>query len=54
MWSEPDTDERLAVLEQIWADDGSFVDPLQDEPIVGRDEFNDYLDGFTGAYPASR
>jgi hypothetical protein len=52
VWSEPDTDERLAVLEQIWADDGSFVDPLQDEPIVGRDEFNEYLDGFTGAYPA--
>ena len=51
VWSEADTAERLAVLERIWAVDGSFVDPLQDEPVVGRDVFNEYLDGFTGAYP---
>lgn len=51
VWSEADRAERLAVLERIWAVDGSYVDPLQDEPVVGRDAFNEYLDGFTGAYP---
>lgn len=51
VWSKPNTEDRLAILEQIWADDGSFVDPLLDEPVAGRGPLNDYLDGFNAAYP---
>ena len=50
VWNEPDTAERLAILERIWAENASFVDPLLDERVTGIDEFNGYLDGFTEAY----
>jgi len=51
LWSMPDAAERLEILEAVWVQDGSYVDPLLDEPVTGIEAFNRYLDGFTGAYP---
>jgi hypothetical protein len=27
-WNEPDSDARLAAVRDVWADDGTYVDPL--------------------------
>lgn len=45
-WNERDAAARLAVLEQAWADDGSFVDSSLELPVVGRDSLSALIGNF--------
>lgn len=43
-WNEPDEAERRRLLEQAWADDGTYTDPQAD--LHGRDALIAHIAGF--------
>lgn len=45
-WNETDDDARLAILEEIWADGGTHVQPELDERLVGRAAMDEHIDAF--------
>jgi hypothetical protein len=53
-WNETDADARLTLLEEIWANDGTYVVGEMAEPIVGREALSDNIASFgyggTGDY----
>lgn len=50
-WNEPDAGKRMALLEQSWADDGVYIDPLAD--VKGRDGLSDTIAGFHAQQPGA-
>ena len=42
-WMAPDRATTLAVLEEIWAADGVYVNAFDEEPMVGRQAVADYM-----------
>jgi hypothetical protein len=42
-WMAPDEATRLAVLEEIWADDGVYVNAFDEELVVGRQAVAEYM-----------
>jgi hypothetical protein len=42
-WMAPDQPTMLAVLEEIWANDGVYVNAFDEEPMVGRQAVADYM-----------
>jgi len=51
-WLEPDPAARRALLEQCWAVDGHYCDPLGH--ATGRDALADHIGGFQAAQPGAR
>jgi hypothetical protein len=53
-WNERDPAARRALLDEVWADDGSFADQTYDTPVVGRKAFasdiGEFQDAEFGAY----
>lgn len=45
-WNETDAVARRALIDQIWADDGAYVDPTLDERITGREALNARISEF--------
>jgi hypothetical protein len=43
-WGEPDPDRRRQLLEQAWAEDGTYTDPMS--AVTGRDELAEHIAGF--------
>ena len=41
-WHEHDAAKRRAILDEVWAEDGTYVDPFSD-PVVGRDALSDVM-----------
>jgi len=48
-WNERDAAVRLALLEDVWAARGSYVDAPQGEPVRGRAAFVEHIEGFHAA-----
>jgi hypothetical protein len=42
-WMAPDRPATLTVLEEIWAEDGVYVNAFDEEPVVGRQAVADYM-----------
>jgi hypothetical protein len=42
-WMAPDDETRLALLDDIWAEDGYYVDPYVDGAVIGRQALNDHM-----------
>jgi hypothetical protein len=42
-WMAPDQATRRAILEEIWAEDGIYVNAFDDQPVVGRQAVADYM-----------
>src|SRR5687768_3726295 len=42
-WMGADRAARLAVLEEIWAEDGVYVNAFDEQPVVGREAVADYM-----------
>ena len=36
-WMASDEAARIEILEEVWAQDGFYVDPFVEEPVIGRD-----------------
>ena len=51
-WSEPDAARRQQLLDEVWADDGTYTDPLSH--VAGRAALSSLIDGFLKQYPGSR
>ncbi|WP_138758069.1 nuclear transport factor 2 family protein [Modestobacter altitudinis] len=51
-WLEPDPVARRALLEQCWAVDGVYCDPLSQ--VTGRDGLADHIGGFQAGQPGAR
>ncbi|SDF65915.1 SnoaL-like domain-containing protein [Blastococcus aurantiacus] len=51
-WVEPDATARLALLEQAWAADAVYCDPLAVVP--GREALSDHIGQFLTAMPGGR
>jgi hypothetical protein len=51
-WNEPDPANRKALLEQAWADDGIYIDPVTD--VKGRDGLDATIAGFHAQQPGAR
>ena len=49
-WNETDDGARMAILEEIWADDATHVQPEMEERLVGREAFSEHI----GAFHANR
>lgn len=45
-WNETDDEARLAILTEIWADEGTHVQPEMGERIVGRDAMDAHIGSF--------
>ena len=45
-WNETDDDARMAILEEVWADDGTHVQPDFDDRLVGRAALDEHMDAF--------
>ena len=43
LWAEPDQAARLAVLDEIWAEDGVYVDPEVPGGVRGRAALSDLI-----------
>ena len=52
MWNEPDAQRRRAIIAQTWADDASYLDPLQTGD--GRDGIDAMVAGAQQQFPAHR
>ncbi len=50
-WREPDPAARQALLEQCWAVDGVYCDPLGQ--VTGRDGLADHIAGFQAGQPGA-
>jgi hypothetical protein len=42
-WMAPDQPTTLAILEEIWAEDGVYVNAFDEEPVVGRQAVAAYM-----------
>jgi hypothetical protein len=51
-WQEPEPAARRALLEQCWAADGVYSDPMVQ--VTGRDGLADHIGGFQAAQPGAR
>lgn len=51
-WCEADRAARTSLLDQVWASEGSYTDPLSD--VAGRGALNDLIGGFHQQYPGAR
>ena len=51
-WAEKDETKRRALIEQAWADDGLYVDPVAEGR--GRDALNQIIAGFHAQQPGAR
>lgn len=51
-WNEIDPEARGKLLQQVWADDGVFVDPTSD--VVGREALSQAIAGFQKQFPGAR
>jgi len=51
-WSEPDAARRQQLLDQVWAEDGTYTDPLSN--VAGRSNLSALIGGFLQQYPGSR
>jgi hypothetical protein len=51
-WNEPDGDKRRALIEQCWADDGLYCDPLCDGR--GRDALDGFIAGMHAQQPGAK
>ena len=49
MWNEPDADARADLIEAAWADDGRYVDPLQE--AQGHAALSDMVPGVHQQFP---
>ena len=45
-WNERDATKRRAILDEVWAIDGTYADPTVSTPIAGRQAFADHLGEF--------
>ena len=43
LWGEHDAASRLAILSEIWAEDGVYVDPEVPGGVHGRDALSDFV-----------
>ena len=43
LWAEPDAASRLAILGEIWAEDGVYVDPDGPDGVRGREAVSDLV-----------
>jgi hypothetical protein len=50
-WNEPDSAKRATLLEQCWADDGVYVDPVSD--VRGRDGLDSAIGGMHKQQPGA-
>lgn len=51
-WSESDAAKRDALLEQAWAEDGVYRDPMAD--VAGRAGLSAHIGGFLASQPGAR
>jgi hypothetical protein len=51
-WGEPDVAKRRQLLEQSWADDGTYTDPQSD--VAGRDALIELISGFQAQVNGAR
>jgi len=51
-WVQPDATARLALLEQAWAADAVYCDPLA--VVTGREALSDHIGQFQAAMPGGR
>lgn len=51
-WSEADTARRQQLLDDVWADDGTYTDPLSH--VAGRPALSSLIEGFLKQYPGAR
>jgi hypothetical protein len=44
-WNEHDAEARLRILDDVWADDATYLEPsgLADGPVLGREELSDLI-----------
>lgn len=42
-WMEPDDNARREILDEVWADDGYYVDPYVEAPVIGREALSDHM-----------
>jgi hypothetical protein len=43
-WNETDAAKRRVLIDQCWADSGTYTDPMAD--VAGRDALNTLIEGF--------
>jgi hypothetical protein len=43
-WMAQSNLDRAAILDEIWADDGYYVNPFVEAPVIGRPALNDHMD----------
>ena len=48
-WNERDPEARRALLDEVWAEDGTYVDVMHEAPVRGRDAFDAEIGGFIDA-----
>lgn len=53
-WAEVDTARRREILNEIWADDGVYVDPDVPDGIVGPEGLSDLIETSFVQYPGLR
>jgi SnoaL-like domain len=50
-WSEPDRSRRQSLLDQIWAEDGTYTDPLGH--VAGRQQLFTHIGRFFEQFPGA-
>jgi hypothetical protein len=50
-WSEPDRARRQALLDQVWAEDGTYTDPLGH--VAGRRQLAEHIGKFFEQFPGA-
>ena len=48
-WNETDPERRRGIVDSLWADDGSYTDPLAD--AHGREEIDGLIGAVQGQFP---
>ncbi|MGY2896986.1 hypothetical protein [Deinococcus sp. UYEF24] len=51
-WNEPDEQDRQALIEQIWCEDGVYED--RQNRVTGCQALREYIHAFQRRYPALR
>ncbi len=51
-WGEPDVAKRRQMLQRVWADEGSYTDPVSD--VAGREALVSRITAHLQKYPGSR
>jgi hypothetical protein len=42
-WMAQSNEDRSAILDEIWAEDGYYADPYVEAPVIGRQALNDHM-----------